>query len=60
MRLEVSNMKGLKAIITNKITFEKQRGSETIVKQAFLTVKHFIILKKADFDGMLEYATTKQ
>ena len=33
LRLEVKKMNGLKAIITHKITFEKQRGSETITKQ---------------------------
>ena len=50
-------MKGLKTIITLKITFEKQRGSETIIKQAFFNCKTFIILKLEDFDGMLDYAT---
>ena len=33
--LEVKKINRLKAIITLKITFEKQRGSETITKQAF-------------------------
>ena len=42
LRLEVKKINGLKAIITFKITFEKQRGSETITKQAFLTVKHLL------------------
>ena len=43
--LEVKKMNGLKAIITLKITFEKQRGSETITKQAFFNCKTFIIMK---------------
>ena len=52
-------MNGLKAIITLKITFEKQRGSETITKQAFFNCKTFIILKQEDFDSMLKYAANK-
>ena len=43
LRLEISKMKGLKAIITLKFTFEKQRGSETIIKQAFFNCKKFIV-----------------
>ena len=57
--LEVSKMKGLKAIMTLKITFEKQRGTETITKQAFFNCKTFIILKHEDFDGMLEYVANQ-
>ena len=52
-------MNVLKAIITLKITFEKQRGSEIITKQAFFNCKTFIILKHEDFDGMLEYAANQ-
>ena len=52
-------MNGLKAIITLKITFEKQRGSETITKQVFFKCKTFIILKHEDFDGMLQYAANQ-
>ena len=59
MRLEVKIMNGLKAIITLKITFEKQRESETITKQAFFNCKTFIILKQEDFNGMLEYAANQ-
>ena len=59
MRLEVNKTKGLKTIITLKITFEKQRESETITKQAFFNCKTFIILKQKGFDGMLEYATNQ-
>ena len=55
LRLEVKKMNGLKARITLKITFEKQRESKTITKQAFFNCKTFIILKQEDFDGMLEY-----
>ena len=43
LRLEVKKLNGLKAIITLQITFEKQRGSETITKQAFFNCKTFII-----------------
>ena len=32
LQLEVNKMKGLKAILSIKITFEKQRESETITK----------------------------
>ena len=59
MRLEVIKMKRLKAIITFKIIFENQRGSETITKQAFFNCKTFIILKQKDFYGMLEYKTNQ-
>ena len=59
LRLEVSKVKELKAIITLKITFEKQRGSETITKQAFFNRKTFIILKQEDFDGVLEYTANQ-
>ena len=52
-------MNRLKALITLKITFEKQRGSETITKQAFFNCKTFIILKHEDFDGMLEYVANQ-
>ena len=55
----MSKMKELKTIITFKITFEKQRESETIIKQAFFNCKTFIILKLEDFDGMLDYATNQ-
>ena len=53
-------MNGLKAIITLKITFEKQRGSETITKQVFFKCKTFIILKHEYFDGMLKYAANQK
>ena len=59
LRLEVKKMNGLKTIITLKITFEKQRGSETITKQAFFNCKTFIILKHKDFDGMLQYVANQ-
>ena len=59
LQLEVKKMNGLKAIITLKINFEKQRGSETITKQAFFNCKTFIILKHEDFDGMLQYAANQ-
>ena len=59
LRLEVKKMNGLKAIITFKITFEKQRGSETITKQAFFNCKTFIISKQENFDRMLEYAANQ-
>ena len=59
LRLEVKKMNGLLAIITLKITFEKQRRFETITKQAFFNCKTFIILKQEDFDGMLEYVANQ-
>ena len=59
MLLEVKKMKGLKAIITLKITFEKQIESETITKQAFFNCKTFIVLKQEDFDSMLKYAVNQ-
>ena len=52
-------MKVLKAIITLKITFEKQRESEIITKQAFFSCKTFIIVKHENLDGMLKYAANQ-
>ena len=42
LRLEVKKRNGLKAIITLKITFEKQRESEKITKQTFFNCKHLL------------------
>ena len=52
LRLDLVKMKGLKATITLKITFEKQKEGEVITKTAFFNSKTNVILNKDDVSEM--------
>ena len=59
LRLDLVKMKGLKATITLKITFEKQKESEVITKTAFFNSKTNIILNKDDVSEMQQNASSQ-
>ena len=56
LRLDLVKMKGLKATITLKITFEKQKEGEVITKTAFFNSKTNVILNKDDVSEMQQNA----
>ena len=56
LRLDLVKMKGLKATITLKITFEKQKEGEVITKTALFNSKTNVILNKDDVSEMQQNA----
>ena len=59
LRLDLVKMKGLKATITLKITFEKQKEGEVITKTAFFKSKAIVILNKDDVSEMQQNASNQ-
>ena len=59
LRLDLVKMKGLKATITLKITFEKQKEGEVITKTAFFNSKTNVILNKDNVSEMQQNASNQ-
>ena len=59
LRLDLVKMKGLKATVTLKITFEKQKEGEVITKTAFFNSKTNVILNKDDVSEMQQNASNQ-
>ena len=59
LRLDLVKMKGLKATITLKITFEKQKEGEVITKTVFFNSKTNVILNKDDVSEMQQNASSQ-
>ena len=59
LRLDLVKMKGLKATVTLKITFEKQKEGEVITKTAFFNSKTNVILNEDDVSEMQQNASNQ-
>ena len=59
LRLDLVKMKGLKATITLKITFEKQTEDKAVTKTAFFNSRAIVILNKDDVSETLQNASNQ-
>ena len=59
LRLDLVKMKGLKATVTLKITFEKQTEDKAVTKTAFFNSRAIVILNKDDVSETLQNASNQ-
>ena len=59
LRLDLIKMKGLKATVSLKITFEKQTEDKAVTKTAFFNSRAIVILNKDDVSETLQNASNQ-